>query len=211
MSTKTQNTSKVTKKTIAPIKPVETVTVKIEPEIPKADLESDITEKRKLSRDTILESFEDLIKSVEDEINSLRESDTKTKGIKFLRTVNKRIKILKNQSSKLIKQKRNNGKTGVVNKNSGFLKPVPISTEMAKFTGWNMGEPKSRVEVTKYICNYIKEHKLQNPEDKRQINVDSKLSKLLRYDPKKESEPLTYYKIQSNLKHHFPKAESVAV
>ena len=80
---------------------------------------------------------------------------------------------------------------------------------MAKFTGWNVDEPKSRVDITKYICSYIKDNNLQNPEDRRQILADSKLSKLLRYDPKKETEPLTYFRIQSCLKSHFPKSTEV--
>ena len=89
------------------------------------------------------------------------------------------------------------------NNNSGFLKPVPISKEMAKFTGWSADEPRSRVDVTKYICNYIKENDLQNPEDRRQILADSKLRKLLKYDPESATQPLTYFHIQSLMKNHF--------
>ena len=214
MSSKTQ-TKPVAKKTIAPkktpvIESTPTPVVESKPQVVLEDevesAEGEDENKRKVvTRDSVLESFDEMIRSIDDEITSLRENESKTKGIKFLRTLNKKLKILKNQSSKQIKQKRTTTKTGNVNKNSGFLKPVQISAEMAKFTGWDATELKSRVAVTKAICAYIKEHKLQNPEDKRQINVDSKLGKLLRYDPKKETEPLTYYKIQSNLKHHFPK------
>ena len=160
------------------------------------------------TRESILSSFDEIIQSIETEMSALRETDGKTKGIKFLRTLNKRIKVLKNQSTRVIKQKRSSTKK-VSNNNSGFLKPVKISKEMAKFTGWNADEPKSRVEITKYICAYIKDNNLQNPEDRRQILADSKLAKLLRYDPKKETEPLTYFRIQSCLKSHFPKVEEV--
>ena len=73
---------------------------------------------------------------------------------------------------------------------------------MAQFTGWNQKDLKSRVDVTKYICNYIKDNDLQNPSDRRQILADSKLSKLLKYDSK-TSDPLTYYKIQTYMKPHF--------
>ena len=80
---------------------------------------------------------------------------------------------------------------------------------MAKFTGWNATELKSRVDVTKYLCNYIKEHNLQNPEDKRQIIPDAKLAKLIKYDSKKENEPLRYYSLQRFLKPHFLKDTTV--
>jgi upstream activation factor subunit UAF30 len=102
-----------------------------------------------------------------------------------------------------MKKKKKSGRTN--NKNSGFLKPVPISKEMAKFTGWNQDELRSRVEVTKYICDYISQHDLQNPEDRRQIRPDTRLQKLLGFNPKKSKEPLRYYSLQTHLKHHFPK------
>ena len=170
--------------------------------------EESSTDKRKLpTRDSVIQSFDDLIKSIETEMETLREGDsTKNKGIKFLRTLNKRIKILKNQSSRIIKQKRVSTKKST-NNNSGFLKPVKISTEMAIFTGWDKDELRSRVDVTKFLCQYIRENNLQNPKDKRQILADSKLQKLLKYDPKKESDPLTYFKLQSSLKPHFVKTE----
>jgi upstream activation factor subunit UAF30 len=165
-------------------------------------------EKKVLNKESIIKSFDDIINSIESEIESLREGDNKNKGIKFLRTITKRLKVLKNNSSKIIKQKKNNVKKST-NNNSGFLKPVKISKEMAKFTGWNVDEPKSRVDVTKFLCQYIRDNELQNPKDRRQIIADTKLSKLLKYDAKKENEPLTYYKVQTCLKPHFLKSETV--
>ena len=162
------------------------------------------------TRDIVLQSFDEIIKSIETEMEGLREGDTKNKGVKFLRTLNKRLKVLKNQSSRIIKDKRVSVKKGT-NNNSGFLKPVKISTEMAKFTGWDKDELKSRVDVTKFLCDYIRNNNLQNPKDKRQILADGKLQKLLKYDPKKETEPLTYFKLQSSLKGHFIKPEAAAI
>lgn len=162
------------------------------------------------TKDSVIKYFDDLIKSIEDEVENLRESENKTKGVKFLRTLNKKLKVLKNQSSRIIKQKRTTTRTNT-NNNSGFLKPVKISKEMAKFTGWDAGLPRSRVEVTKFLCNYIKEHELQNPADRRQILADDKLTKLLKYDVKKEKEPLTYFRVQTCLKNHFIKPDAPVV
>uniref|UniRef100_A0A6C0E118 DM2 domain-containing protein n=1 Tax=viral metagenome TaxID=1070528 RepID=A0A6C0E118_9ZZZZ len=209
-------------KTVAAKKTVSKKTVK-EPQVVKEPVVVDVVvdevvdestedsgDKRKvITKESVIQSFEDLIKSIESEMDSLREGDAKNKGIKFLRTLNKRLKILKNQSSRIIKQKRTSTKKNT-NNNSGFLKPVKISTEMAKFTGWDKDELKSRVEVTKYLCQYIRDNNLQNPKDKRQILTDSKLQKLLRFDPKKETEPLTYFRLQTQLKSHFLKPDEVS-
>ena len=94
-------------------------------------------------------------------------------------------------------------KTRRNNTNSGFLKPVQISKELAAFTSWAHSQPRSRVDVTKYICNYIKTHDLQDPSDRRIIKVeeDPKLKKLLNYNT--GDQPLTYYTLQTYLKTHF--------
>ena len=146
---------------------------------------------------------------VETEILTLRDSASKTKGVKFLRTLNKRLKSLKAQVARI--KQRSSTKVVSTNSNSansGFLKPVKISSDMAKFTGWDPSELKSRVDVTKFLCNYIRENNLQNPNDKRQIIPDVKLSKLIKYDSKKEAEPLRYYSLQKFLKPHFTKVET---
>ena len=161
-------------------------------------------QRRSPTRESVLEDFETMIMSIETEIQQLREGPSKTKGVKFLRSLNKNLKLLRNRTARVMKQKQRSGRSN--NKNSGFLKPVAISKEMARFTGWDSNELRSRVDVTKYICNYISENNLQNPEDRRQINPDAKLRKLLGFDPKKNKEPLRYYSLQTHLKHHFPKA-----
>ena len=210
------NKTVVAKKTVSKktVKEPEVVVkeVVVEPEVVEEDVvvEASSDKRKVITKESVIQSFEDLIKSIESEMDNLREGDAKNKGIKFLRTLNKRIKILKNQSSRIIKQKRTSSKKNT-NNNSGFLKPVKISVEMAKFTGWDKDELKSRVDVTKYLCQYIRDNNLQNPKDKRQILTDSKLQKLLRFDPKKETEPLTYFRLQTQLKSHFLKPDEVTV
>lgn len=155
------------------------------------------------TRESVEKEFDELIALINEEVERLRDPKTenKSKGVKFLRTVNKKVKTLKLHALKVAKQKPATKRT---NNNSGFLKPVNISSELASFTGWKKDELKSRVDVTRYICNYIKEKELQNPDDKRNILVekDPKLKKLLNFDTKGE-EPLTYYTLQKYLKTHF--------
>jgi upstream activation factor subunit UAF30 len=157
--------------------------------------------------DTLLESFDTLYASIDEEMKTVRsnkEAVPKQQVLKMLKDMNKTVKALKTTTARVMKNSQKKRTTRTANSNSGFLKPVAISGEMAEFTGWNPTEPKSRVEVTKYICDYIKQNNLQNPEDRRQIKPDAKLQKLLGYNPKKNTDPLRYYSLQTHLKRHFP-------
>ena len=159
------------------------------------------------NRENISSAFDDLINMVETEIKDARDSSSKTCDIKFLRSVNKSIKTLRVQCERAIKK---TSTTRQNNHSSGLQKPVKLSSELSKFTGWPEDELHSRVDVTKYICDYIATNKLQNPEDKRQILPDVKLQKLLGFNPEKADKPLYYYGIQTYLKNqnHFPKDEN---
>ena len=203
--TRKSHPTKSSDKKKAPIKSVKKAAEVAPVEAENVDNPPPTTKRRSPTRESVLEDFETLIMSVDVEIQHLREGPAKTKGVKFLRSLNKNIKLLRNRTARVMKQKQKTGRTN--NKNSGFLKPVSISKEMAKFTGWDPKELRSRVEVTKYICQYIAENELQNPEDRRQIKPDVKLQKLLGYNPKKSNEPLRYYSLQTHLKHHFPKKQ----
>ncbi len=207
---KTKPTTKKTKKSSikkAPSKSVKKLAEAVPVESKKVNTSTPppATKRCAPTRESVLGDFESLITSVDAEIQHLREGPAKTKGIKFLRSLNKNIKLLRNRAARVMKQKKKTGRTN--NKNSGFLKPVSISKELAKFTGWRPKDLHSRVEVTKYICQYISENNLQNPEDRRQIKPDSKLQKLLAFNPKKNKEPLRYYSLQTHLKRHFPKKQ----
>ena len=153
------------------------------------------------SKESIIEGFDELVAAIDEEIERLRESSSKSKGVKFLRSLGKKVKTLRGYSFRVMKQKQKTNRKN--NTNSGFLKPVHISNEMAKFTGWSNDDLKSRVDVTKYICKYIRDNNLQNPEDRRQIVADKKLAKLLDFNPEKDDKPLTYYRIQTYMKKHF--------
>ena len=58
-------------------------------------VDEETKEKKVINKESVLKSFDDIISSIDAEIESLREGDNKTKGVKFLRTITKRLKILK--------------------------------------------------------------------------------------------------------------------
>ena len=90
---------------------------------------------------------------------------------------------------------------------SGFAKPTLISDELCSFLGKPSGTEMARTEVTKSITAYIKEHSLQNAENKRRIMPDSALKTLLNVDDATE---LTYFNLQKYMKVHFPKSAASA-
>lgn len=61
-------------------------------------------------------------------------------------------------------------------KPSAFMKPVQVSDTLAEIVG---NGPMPRTEVTKKLWEYIKKHKLQDTENKRNIVPDAKLAKVL--------------------------------
>ena len=141
--------------------------------------EQKVRTRRVVDRTSVIDDFDNILSAIDTEVESLRNDDGKkrTTGIKFLRNLVKRVRILKNDASKVMKTR----KTGNRPKNttSGFMKPVNISSEMANFAGWERDKRVSRVDVTKFICDYIKRKELQNPADRRIIVPDGKLKKLL--------------------------------
>ena len=87
---------------------------------------------------------------------------------------------------------------------SGFAKPGPISDELRAFLKLGPDELIARTEVTKKITEYCKAHNLQKAEDKRTINVDTPLKKLLRL---KKGDELTFFNLQKYMKVHYPNKE----
>jgi chromatin remodeling complex protein RSC6 len=156
------------------------------------------------TRESVMAEFSELLNLVDTEIARLRDQGDKSSATRFLRTVvQKRVRTLQASTARVMRHKAPSARR---NNNSGFLKPVNISSDIAKFTGLDPKSQHSRVDVTKFLCKYISDKNLQNPEDRRQINADPALSKLLGYDTK-AGKPLTYYHMQSLLKNHFTKPQ----
>lgn len=164
--------------------------------------------RRVTTRDTVLEDFDSLMNSIQGELARAREAGEKAVSFKFMRSVARQLGQLKTHSQKVMKKRRvaNPEKTH----NSIFQLAVPISEELANFNGWNPSEPKSRVEVTRALCKYIKDNNLQDQNDRRIILVDAKLAKLLNYTPDKDTAPLNYSRLQSYMKVHFLPGAGVA-
>ena len=75
--------------------------------------------------------------------------------------------------------------------------PVPVSAALTEFLGLSAGTLLSRTDMKSGLCNYIREHQLQDPENKSFFVPDAKLKKL--YLPDKYG----YFKLYCQLNHHF--------
>ena len=88
---------------------------------------------------------------------------------------------------------------------SGFVKPSPISDELASFLGKEKGVEMARTDVTREINKYIRAHDLQDKENGRKINPDKPLRDLLKLTPDSDI-VLTYFNLQRYMGPHFPKS-----
>ena len=64
------------------------------------------------------------------------------------------------------------GEAGARKVNPALMKPLQPSKELGAVVG---NEPLPRPQVVKKVWDYIKKNDLQNPQNKREINADSKL------------------------------------
>ena len=120
------------------------------------------------------------------------------------RTLERNVAREMRAAQKASKRKRKTGNRAP----SGFVKPTLISKELAEFLGKPVGTELARTEVTREINAYIRTHNLQDKENGRKINPDSKLKSLLQV---KKGEELTYFNLQQYMSRHFAKAAGSAV
>jgi upstream activation factor subunit UAF30 len=123
-------------------------------------------------------------------------SSLKAEYRKLEKSWSRELKSAQKQSSK---RKRKSGNRAP----SGFVKPTRISDELAKFLEKPSGSEMARTEVTRDINKYIRTHNLQDKENGRKINPDTKLATLLKL---KKTDELTYFNLQRYMSPHFAKA-----
>ena len=143
----------------------------------------------------------------------LNEVDAKIQQIgSILSTLKSDFKILRKsvqrerklaEKSKVRGAKRSSGNR----KPSGFIKPTLISDELASFLGKASGTEMARTDVSKEINSYIVANNLKDKTNGRIIHPDAKLTALLKISSNNE---LTFFNLQSYMKHHFIKTTPVA-
>jgi upstream activation factor subunit UAF30 len=154
------------------------------------DAASDVVGSEVSSLSTLFGEFGSKLQALSSGISSLR-SD--------FRTLERHAAREMRAAQKACKRKRKSGNRAP----SGFVKPTLISKELADFLGKPVGTEWARTEVTREINAYIRTHSLQDKENGRKINPDTKLRSLLQM---KKGDELTYFNLQRYMSPHFAKA-----
>jgi len=127
--------------------------------------------------------------------------------VAFAATLRSELRVLERHAVKEIRiaQKASAKKRRKVGNRapSGFVKPTLISKELSEFLGKSDGSEMARTEVTREINAYIRNNNLQDKENGRRINPDTKLKSLLKL---KKGEELTYFNLQRYMSPHFATA-----
>lgn len=132
-----------------------------------------------------------LIQNIKQQLTTLSKAVKETE-----KKVNKKIKGLEKEC----KKSKNKG-----NKQpSGFAHPSLVSKELCEFMHKPPDTKMARTDVTKYIIQYIKEKKLEDPTNAKCIKPDKKLASL--FNIKEVSEELTYFNMQRHMNKHFLKS-----
>jgi hypothetical protein len=109
-------------------------------------------------------------------------------------------KLIKKFVNKYIKKETKPKKP---RKKTGFALPVTVSDELCEFMNIEKGSKVARPQVTQFLTNYIQNNNVVNPENKKFLVPDEKLTKLLGDDIKNIE--LTYFNIQTFMTKHFLK------
>lgn len=151
--------------------------------------------RRVATKDTLRTDFDTLWTEYAEELSVKKKSGKKLSLEKYLHKLQTDVyKLLKIRPLGDEKKPR-------AENNSGFMKPVNISPELANFIKVDSNEPITRVTITKKICEYIKEKDLQNPKDRREIVPDACLKRIFSLT-ETEKDPLTYYSMQKKIQTH---------
>jgi chromatin remodeling complex protein RSC6 len=129
--------------------------------------------------------------------------------IKMAKSLLETARQAKKEHAKIVKKAEQGGKKRraksdgeSTHSNSVFLQPSKISPALAKFCGVSPDTMLSRTESTRKIAAYIKEHDLQNPENRREIRADATLTALFSLTAE---DKLNYFNLQRYIKPHFIK------
>lgn len=125
---------------------------------------------------------------------SLAEKDKKIAS-KTVKVIQKVVKRSSKDSKKTKKRKK--VKEG---SNSLSATNVQMSPQLQEFLG---EKELPRTQVVKLVWNYIKEHDLQNPDDRREIICDDKMKPIF-------GEKMTMFSLNKILSKHLFKAEGLA-
>ena len=175
---------------IKPVTVEETKSVAVEETKSETDIKLDKSETEKNAFITKLNLFTSKVAAINREVRELQ-----TIGRTLEKDFTQVIRAISKQKSK----NRSNTDNRPL---SGFAMPSLLSKELYSFLGIEEGTRIPRKDVTRMLNEYIKQHDLRNEKDKRHIIPDGALTKIFQC---KDSDTVTYFNLQTYMKHHFIK------
>tara|TARA_B100000035_G_scaffold299564_1_gene294361 strand:+ start:1014 stop:1679 length:666 start_codon:yes stop_codon:yes gene_type:complete len=161
--------------------------------VPEPVVLENVVVKTDTDETAVIDSFGEFLTKFQSLMTGFSSLKTELKALE--KTTIRQLKVVKKLSGK----KKRKGTRAP----SGFVKPSPISDELAAFLGKDKGVEMARTDVTREINNYIKANNLQDKQNGRKINPDTALCKLLNIT---DEINLTYFNLQRYMGPHFPKS-----
>lgn len=134
--------------------------------------------------------MDDAVDEITYDTVKLRIKDTITvvkNVLRGLRNLTADVQTLKKQGGKQKKKRKKNKNPNI---KSGILKLHPVHPKVAEFLGVDEDSEKSRVNLLQGITTYVKENKLQDPNNRKFFNITGKLRTLFTGD---DGKPLIVY------------------
>ena len=158
---------------------------------------------------SVPEQLESVFKADFDTLGQLtqRFNESSQTNKRFVSDLRKLVSAISRYEKKTVKTSRR--RTTNRNVQSGITRPVHISDALCSFLSVERGTLMARTEVTRRIIAYVRDHNLQNPDNRKQIFPDSKLQPLLQpllADDREKG--YTFFNLQRYLKHNYQKVEA---
>lgn len=183
--------SKTAAKSVEPVVSAPVATAVVTPSV------SPVAELKSTASAPVVQTSEQLFNSVNTTLLSMNASLKSLTGtVRLLQKA-----YLREQKSSTKKETKAKGVKSGNHKVNGFARPGYISPELCTFLGVPVGTEVARTEVIKRLVHYVKENKLQQPDNKRVIIVDDKLKTLL--CPSGKDDRVTFFNIQTYMKKHY--------
>ena len=145
------------------------------------------------TQDTIENEFTEILAS----LNGLKQHFSSV--INQIKGLEKSVKKQMKQQRREMEKNEKKMKKKKTKSQQSIATPIDVSEKLSCFMGLKEGQKVARMEVTKYIMDYIKTNNLQNPNNNQCIVPDVKLNTLFQHD----TETLTYFNMQKHIHKHF--------
>lgn len=177
------------------------------PEVVEETTEPIVVSESVVETETATETATENVMEEEDDFDKMFKAleDFRITSFNYMKEQKLTMKKMEKEYKKMYKRFNKKKKTRSVSAGvSGLHKPQKISDKLCEFLGVPAGTDQSYQEVLKGVHGYINEKNLKNPNNGKEVLVDSKLEELLQAN----GEPVYFFgNLHKLLKPHYLKNE----